>query len=265
MNDQESDQDKPRKTGLILSLVGLGLALAIPVTCLVLFGMGQVSGVEFSPDDFSRRSFSYNQMPLTDWVLVKKVYKDKTTDIEKSLTADRLIRPVILKKKRWHLISDFGSSVISHQCDARFLTGYLDKLDDDGNSYWDTWNTEYPKCAKVFWPEVAQLARDEMYLKIADVMRVAISVTKDDPEPFQRELKAVLSNVYLELGSLDVELGHPKRATQRLEQAIKHDPNSKAVQQLKSLTDQLESSSENDPVTTSNSVPAEALDNEAHE
>ena len=129
---------------------------------------------------------------------MKKVYSDKTSDLEKSLTADRLIRSVILKKKRWHLVSDFGSSVISHQCDARFLTGYLDKLDNDGNSYWDTWNTDFPKCAKVFWPEVAELARDEMYLKIADVMRVAMSVSKDDPVPLGPKLKAVLSDVYLE-------------------------------------------------------------------
>jgi len=256
MNDQDSDQDKPNKTRMILVLVGLGLALAIPVSCLVLFGMGQVSGVEFSPDDFSRRTFSYNQMPLTDWVVVKKVYKDATTDIERSLTADRLVRSVILKKKRWHLVSEFGSSVVSHECDARFLTGYLDKLDDDGNSYWDTWNTEYPKCAKVFWPEIAELARDEMYLKIADVMQVAMNISKDKPKPFKRQLNSVLSDVYLELGTLDNDLGKLKRAQHRLKQSIAHDTNSansEATKKLKSLERQIGSST------------PEALDTEATE
>ena len=258
MNDQDSDQDKPNKKRLFLFLTSGVLALAVPVACLVLLGMGQVRGVEFSPDDFSRRSFSYNQMPFTGWVVMKKVYSDETTDIEKSLTGSRLIRSVILKKKRWHLVSEFGSRVISHQCDARFLTGYLDKYDDDGNNYWDTWNTEYPKCAKVFWPEVAELARDEMYLKVADVMRVAMSVSKDDPKPLRRELKTVLSDIYLELGALDIELGQPKRAALRLKKSVQHDPNSKAADKLKLLESQIESSSESDSATAPNSN--EALD-----
>ena len=259
MNDQNSDQDKPTRSRSIFIWLA-GLILVVPVLCLVLLGLGQVSGVEFSPDDFSRRSFSYNQMPLTGWVVMKKVYSDKTSDLEKSLTADRLIRSVILKKKRWHLVSDFGSSVISHQCDARFLTGYLDKLDNDGNSYWDTWNTDFPKCAKVFWPEVAELARDEMYLKIADVMRVAMSVSKDDPVPLGPKLKAVLSDVYLELGTLDIEQGKLKRAAQRLKKSIQHDPDSKAVESLESLESQIEYSSGDDSDLDQSSRSSEVVD-----
>lgn len=268
MNDQVSEEDKPNRKPLILSLTGLGLFLSAVVVLLVLYGMGQVSGVEFSPDDFSRRSFSYNQMPWTDWVVVKKVYSDRTTDLEKSLTGDKLIRSVILKKKRWHLISEFGSSLVPDQCDARFLTGYLDKYDKDGNNYWDTWNTDYPKCAKVFWPEVADLARDEMYLKVADVMRVAMSVSEDDPQPFQVELQTVLSDVYLELGTLDIELGEMERAKKRLKTSILHDPDSKAVEKLESIENQTGSSSVSvpttDPETTAEAL-AEALDNEAAE
>ena len=262
MNVQNSDQDKPNRTRMVLLPAGLALVLILPVLCLILLGVGQINGVEFSPDDFSRRSFSYNQMPLTGWVVRNKVYRDQTSDLEKSLTADRLIRSVILKKKRWHLVSELGSSEIPHQCDARFLTGYLEKLDDDGNNYWDTWNTDYPKCAKVFWPEVAELARDEMYLKIADVMRVAINVSKDDPVPLGRELKAVLSDVYLELGTLDIELGLLERAAQRLEKSIQHDPNSKAAEKLESIESQIESSP-NDDSASQNSAGAQTLPDEA--
>ena len=239
MNDQESEQDKPDKKRLFILLTCLGLALAIPVVCLIVFGIGQVTGVEFSPDDFSRRSFHYNQMPLTGWVVLKKIYTDETTDVEKSLVNSQLVPVVIPKKQRWHLVSESGVSVVSHECDARFLTGYLDKYDDDGNNYWDTWNTEYPKCAKVFWPEVAQLARDEMYLKVAPVMRVAMSISKDNPKPFERELQAVMSEIYLEMGMLDVELGRLKRAKERLERSVQHDPDSKAVQKLETLKSKL--------------------------
>ena len=197
MSEQDSNQNKSSKARIGILLGLLALALATPVAILVLLGMGQMHGVEFSPDDFSRRSFSYNQMPVTGWVVFKKKYEDQTSDLEKSLITTRLVPSVVLKKKRWHLISEFGSSVISHECDARFLTNYLDKYDDDGASYWDSWNTDYPKCAKVFWPEVAELARDQMYLKVADVMRVAMSISKDNPKPFKRSLSLVLSDVYL--------------------------------------------------------------------
>jgi len=239
MSEQDSNQNKSSKTRIGILLVLLVLALATPVTILVLLGIGQMHGVEFSPDDFSRRSFSYNQMPVTGWVVFKKKYEDQTTDLEKSLIATRLVRPVVLKQKRWHLISEFGSPVISHQCDARFLTNYLDKYDEDGASYWDTWNTDYPKCAKVFWPEVAELARDQMYLKVADVMRVGMSVSKDNPKRFDRSLRSVLSDVYLELSSLDAELGRLERAEYRIKRALQHGSSVKKSEQMKNLAKKL--------------------------
>lgn len=239
MSEQDSNQNKSSKTRIGILLVLLALALATPVAILVLLGMGQMRGVEFSPDDFSRRSFSYNQMPVTGWVVFKKKYEDETTDLEKSLIATRLVPSVVLKQKRWHLISEFGSTVISHECDARFLTNYLDKCDEDGASFWDTWNTDYPKCAKVFWPEVAELARDQMYLKVADVMRVAMSVSKDNPKRFDRSLRSVLSDVYLELGSLDAELGRLERAEYRIKRALQHGSSVKKSEQMKSLAKKL--------------------------
>jgi len=256
MSDQEPDPNNSTKTRMFVLSGVLGSILVLLVAGLILLGMGQVSGVEFSPDDFSRRSFTYNQMPWTGWVVFNKQYEDETGDLARSLVSTRLMRSVVLKKKRWHLISESGSSVISHQCDARFLTGYLDRLDEDGVNYWDTWNTDFPKCAKVFWPEIAELARDEMYLKIADVMQVAMNISKDKPKPFKRQLNSVLSDVYLELGTLDNDLGKLKRAQHRLKQSIAHDTNSansEASKKLKSLERQIGSST------------PEALDTEATE
>ena len=106
------------------------------------------------------------------------------------------------------------------------------------------------------------MARDEMYLKIADVMRVAINVSKDDPVPLGRELKAVLSDVYLELGTLDIELRLLERAAQRLEKSIQHDPNSKAAEKLESIESQIESSP-NDDSASQNSAGAQTLPDEA--
>jgi len=234
MSEQDSNQNEISKTrkGFLLGL--LALTAATPVLVLILFAMGQIHGVEFSPDDFSRRSFSYNQMPLTGWVIFKKLHEDKTTDLEKSLIANKLVPSVVSKTKRWHLVSEFGSSVVSHECDARFLTSYLDKH-EEGVNYWDSWNADYPKCAKVFWPHVAELARDQMYLKVAEVMQLAMSISKDEPDLFEHSLETKLSEVYLELGSLDAELGRLERAEYRLKRSLEHDSDSGAAQELKKL------------------------------
>ena len=262
MSEQDSNESKSSKGRIGILLALLGLMLATPFALLILLGMGQLHGVEFSPDDFSRRSFSYNQMPLTGWVVFKKKYENETTDLEKSLTATRLVPAVVLKEKRWHLISEFGSKVISHECDARFLTDYLDKYDDDGGNYWDTWNSDYPKCAKVFWPEVAELARDQMYLKVADIMRVAMSNSKDNPKQFKRSLSLALSDVYLELGSLDAELGRTERAKYRLKRSLEHDSNSDAAEKLRSLK---QTGSKPKTTEAKPDQEVEALDDEAQE
>jgi hypothetical protein len=213
-------------------IVLLTVTVATPIGLLILFGVGQNSGREFSPDDFSRRSFQYNQVPGLDWVLFKKTYTDVTTVLEQDLVADKLVKPVINKTKTWHLIWDSGDrdGLPSDQCDARFLTAYLDMSDDEGNNYWTPWNEKFPKCAKVFWPRVADLARDEMYLKIPDVMRVAMEVDSDQPDQFLPILDRLSAKIYLELGSLDLEMDRLERARLRLDRSIQILPSREAYQ-----------------------------------
>jgi len=235
----ETDPKHGSKTRLTVLLVSVGFIIGSPIFLLILFGMGQVRGVEFSPDDFSRRSFAYNQMPLVDWVVFKKTFEDKTTDLEQQLVADKLVIPVINKKKNWHLVSESSSSVISHECDARFLTGFMDSLDNDGANYWDTWNTEHPNCAKVFWPYVAELARDQMYLNIGKVMNVAMDLKGDDPVEFDLRMTKTLGEVYLELGIVDLGLGRLERARHRLDRSIHFAPTREAFQQRSDCLEQL--------------------------
>lgn len=225
-----------RKTML---LVLLALVIVAPVFALVLLGMGQVSGVEFSPDDFSRRRFSYNQLPIVKWVVFKKTFDDETTQIEESLVKQKFITPIVKKKKVWHLVSESGVQLPSAECDARFLTGYLDLLDEDRNNYWDTWNTEYPDSAAIFWPQIAELARDEMYLKVADVMRTAMAVTQDKPDDLRESLDKTLAKAYLDLGSLDFELGNTERSRYRLRRSIELSPSKEAYIQRSKLLEEL--------------------------
>ena len=200
----------------------------------MLFGIGQTSGTEFSPDDFSRRSFSYNQTPYFDWIILKKSYSDATTPFEENLIIDGLIVPVINKTKNWHLISDSGSRArfISAECDARFLTNFLDLIDDEGEDFWLGWNEEYPNSAKVLWPRVADLARHEMYLKIPDIMEFAMEIETDDVKSFTEQLDELTAQAYLELGKIDLELEKFERAEFRLQRSVEGKPSPEAEELL---------------------------------
>ena len=208
--------------------------ILVPIGLLVMFASGQISGQEFSPDDFSRRSFKYNQTPWFNWVLSKKTYSDQTTTLEESLVMDGFVVPVINKTKNWHLVRDSGTSgrLMSHECDARFLTDYLDLRNDEGDYYWTQWNTDYPQSAKIFWPKIVDLARHQMYLKIPEVMQVAMELQSDEPDEFEKVLDQVIAQAYLELGRLDRELNRLERAKIRINRAIEIQPSAEASQEL---------------------------------
>lgn len=204
---------------MIVLLVGV---ISIPLALAILYGLGQTSGTEFSPDDFSRRSFSYNQTPYFDWIITKKSYADATTPFEENLILDGFIAPVINTTKNWHLISDSGSSrsFMSAGCDARFLTNFLDLTDDEGDDFWLGWNEKYPKTAKIFWPRVADLARQEMYLKIPDIMQYAMEIETDDDKQFSKNVDELIATAYFELGKIDFELERIERAKVRLKRSV---------------------------------------------
>lgn len=265
MSEQINSTDTRSKSNvrLYVILILLAFVIASPIAALIMVGVGQVRGVEFSPDDFSRRSFSYNQLPVVDYVLFKKTYEDETPDLEIYLVGNGLIRPVLNKKKNWHLVDEAGVQVQSTDSDARFLTGYLDKRDDDGANYWDTWNTDFPKSAKVFWPYVADLARDEMYLKVADVMRTAMSINKDQPTKLDVRLKEAMAKVYLELGSIDFEIGRTERAEFRLTRSLEFLPSQQAFTQRAKVFDELgDADKANQDRSKAKSVDKITLDND---
>lgn len=262
------DQTERRSRNTTLMIV-LGFVIVAPIFALVMFGMGQISGVEFSPDDFSSRTFSYNQIPLVGWVVAQKSFVDQTPTLEQLLISNKLIKPVVNKKKVWHLVSESGVRTPSTECDARFLMGYLRKQDESGNYFWDTWNTEKPNSAKIFWPYVAQLARDEMYLKISDVMRAGIAVTKDKPIELDNELKQIVAKAYFQLGSLDFENGNAERSKYRLGRSIEYAPSREAYSVRAKVNKELgfnsESQKDSDDAKTAESIDAESINAESND
>ena len=221
------------RTRKFVKIAIVSLALLTPVFLLVIFGMGQTSGEEFSPDDFSRRGFSYNRVPYFKWTIIGKNYIDLTPAFEQTLVDDGFITSVKNNPQVWHLYRDSGTSFgedPSADCDANLLVSYLEMLDPDGDSLWDSWNQKYPESAKIFWPVVAELARQEMYLAIPDVMRLALSNENDEPDLFSEKLDQASAAAYFELAKIDQGKEQNERAVKRFSRAIELRPTTEAYQ-----------------------------------
>ena len=226
----ETNSSKPR----LLLIAIIGFVVSIPLVLVILYGLGQTSGTEFSPDDFTRRRFTYNQTPYFNWVISQKTYSDATTSFEETLLLDGLIMPVINRTRNWHLISDSGSTAnfMSAGCDARFLTNFMDLTDDEGDNLWLDWNEKHLKIAQVFWPRIADLAHQEMYLKIPDIMQFALENETEDVERFAEKLDELTARAYLELGQIDLELERFERAESRLQLSVDTRPSLEAEELL---------------------------------
>ena len=146
---------------------------------------GGIQGEEFSPDDFTRRLFSYNVMPFFGIVVRGIEYDDSTRPLEATLSAGGFIGATN-KPKRWHLIWDDVSNKNSSDFNAKLLVDYLDLTNKNHQSVWIQWNDNHPKLAIEFWPVIAELAREELYLDVADIMERALSLqTASDALSFQ--------------------------------------------------------------------------------
>ncbi|MEL7498731.1 MAG: hypothetical protein AAFN77_14075 [Planctomycetota bacterium] len=228
-----------RRVLILIMVIGTVATLLFGIPTL--FTSGYHAGREFSPDDFTVRSYEYQTIPLFNVTWSGIEYKPVVDPVCRQLLNSGLITPTgkTGDQQTWHLLWDGRFTEMPDQmrlprdCDARLLIEYLAKTGDQGN-IWTAWNLEYPKAAKVFWPVIAELARDEMYLKVPDVMEFALNLEKDDPDQFKQELNELVAEVYLELGELDLQMNQKTRAIDRLKKSIALSESDEAQQLLDS-------------------------------
>ena len=186
---------------------------------LMYFAFGcRFSGKEFSPDDFSVRDFAYRFEPITGTVLSGRTFEKNDAWQLPKLVADKFVKPVYKKEKTWHLISDNGNYFrgVSADSDAHFLFEFLKLRDENDENTWTAWNSENPKLAKVLWPLIAEMARDEMYLVVGDVLTFVIDSEYSDPKKFEADLRQEVAKAYLKLGKFDLENNDLESAELRL-------------------------------------------------
>ena len=160
--------------------------VVIAVPLLSFFGLGGwTTGEEFSPDDFSRRRFAYNEMPLFKITLRGIRYEDITPVFEQSLQVDKLITDNSTIKQ-WDLVSDSWTALRSPDVDAGLLTGVLDIQDNNYESIWTIWNEDHSELAADLWPIIASLARLRLYIDASEILIKAIDLDKSGRDEFRQ-------------------------------------------------------------------------------
>lgn len=176
----------PRVLVVVMSIIGF-LVMLYFITLL----FGSVRGEEFAPDTFSRREFSYYQLPVVHIQVtpVRRVVRPHEL-------CQHLVKKAIISttasESRWDLVIARRGGRRLRDGDALILWRYLDAADAEGKVYWLKWTNDHPKLAKVLWPKVAQAARDELYTTVPQMFRLAWSL--DDPLRLERDLNAILQS-----------------------------------------------------------------------
>jgi len=214
-------------------LVGLGVVLltTTPVAMLLFYFSGWTAGEEFSPDDFSRREFSYNIVPFTNYTRRGIEYTDKTSVLAKTLIADQLISGTAKDggKKTWHLIFDSKSNTaLSNDFDAEILCQYLDLTNREGENVWIVWNSKHDALAKTFWPIIQGLARNKIYWATPPIMRRALSLETANDATFPVYLTTAASLAYFQAGQESQSQEDLTRAIDLLSLSIELQPEAPA-------------------------------------
>lgn len=215
---------KQRNGQLFTVILIVSIVVALPITYWILAAYGEKSGVEFSPDDFSMRSFDYCNLPYVNWTHRGIKYQKMSNAMADTLLADDWIRATGRTPKRWHLVSESGgafSSKTSAACDARFLTNYFDQISSEGENQVSKWTDENPESAKIFWPIIADMARDDLYLPIPQLMEFVLKYKEPDvADMFQPELEDLVAEAWYQAGITDQLNGNHKRAIKRFDAAV---------------------------------------------
>ncbi len=209
-------------------LGGLGVVLAV-LTATVLFG--QHRGEEFCPNTFSRRTFFYFQIPLVG-IQVTPIFRDDTTNsLENYLVANNLIKTASTAPLRWDLVRAFGVGSGAVRGDAEILSNYLDATDADGDLFWQKWSDKQGESAKLLWPPVAELARQQLYILVPELFELAGA--EPDAKRLAGRLHQSLARQYLRLAKIQQQLGRHETALDLLNHARDHAPTDDEIRRIR--------------------------------
>lgn len=223
------------------------------------------TGVQFSPDGFQRRQFTYYEafgmrMSATD-------YFNKTGNLELDLISNKWITSSGKKPKNreWVTVTHMTGGEY-FESDAKILVDYLEMSNGFGAIDLDRWNQVNPGYAAVMWPEIQKAAEGNMYILVPDILHHMLDLSRQKDNPIsqawlektdttdvaladltknQRDrrtneqkqigkgsLNAFLEDLYLKAGKAAQDAEDAKRARFCFEQVLRLSPTSTEAQEL---------------------------------
>jgi hypothetical protein len=201
---------------LLVPILAGGLLFTLLGTAI----FGRVTGVEFAPDSWERRTYTYYELPIFQIQVSSVTRNTRREPVEQELVNKKYVS-VNAPPKRWDLVSSFRHNTRWRQGDAQILCAYLDAWNDD-ELYWLHWTNSRPELAAIFWPEVAKLAREQLYSLTPDLFELVAGVK--DPTELARDLSRILAQRYEELADLEMELQNFETARRFYGEALSYEP-----------------------------------------
>jgi hypothetical protein len=176
----------------------LALLILAGVGAFLTRQFGGVHGVEINPHSFARRSYSFYEIPLLGWQVVA-IRRDDVDSVAATFLVDnKFVADPKKAPDEWHLVQGIRGVSPVVIGDAKLLAEYLEIVDANNNFPWVDWSTKHPQLAKILWPAVSRLAREEQYLYIGELFDLAEEAS--DPVKFQAAVDSRLANRLLALG-----------------------------------------------------------------
>jgi hypothetical protein len=206
--------------------------LDMDAMCLIsvpLVRYGAVSGEEFAPGRFHRRSYHYWEIPFLHVQLTPIQRQDETSDLEKFLVQQKLIRPSNESQPRWDMVRIRRAEFEAPPGDALILCRYLDQKNAEGELIWLAWSKKETTLAKALWPAVAEAARREMYILVPELFHLAEKAA--GPDELKQTIAQLLAPRYEEFARVEQQLGNSRRAAEWFAAALRYDPQSHSAAQ----------------------------------
>jgi hypothetical protein len=161
---------------------------------------GRVTGTEFSPQTFDRRTYSYWQLPLVRIQITQVTRVVSTGALENHLMSNAYIPATPNQITAWDLVKKSVGTGGESVNDPQILLDYLDLEDAGGYQVWLRWSEDHPDYAQVFWPVIARLVRGNLYLYLPEFFRIA-RAADGDAQSLADELQAAELKLHRELGA----------------------------------------------------------------
>ena len=209
----------------------LGLLGAAYLAYVVTVTFGEVKGVEFCPQTFEQRAYSFYELPLVGIMITAKVHEDLTTAAETALTSQKFITPPAGNQQDWHIVIGTRGTRLRRKGDASLLLAYLDAKDGQNHHRWIKWSEDHTQLAKILWPAVQRLAVHELYVFVPELFELAKSM--DDPIQFQQQLDHEVASRLLFLARRLQDRAEHAAAIKLFDEAVPLDPDNKEIQRAR--------------------------------